>query len=315
MSVTRVVKLENKTAEDISIIGVIVNPSVIYTVPTTELSALAISESLFNRVATGDVVVHDDVGALDAINGWNWIQGNKVKAEITQQSEVGSKVWVHSSAKPEKSGKEFYVYWTGSGDDVSGGILGGADPSFFQMTTGTLTVSVDVKFDFSKGDFYIHEGHLLWDGAGVGDYFEAFVVAEASQLQTLVNRDLIVTGDKIYYSPLGPGTGTHGFAAAPSPVPNWDGTGGWDFDKDTETLTPNMTNEGMWDLYTTEHDVARFINKIPMYSNSYGYETLDSDDTFRVFPGYFVRCTAHNVSDTNWVCTFYMTAFRERTLN
>lgn len=314
MSMVKVVRLENSTEDEISIIGIMIPSSVVFTVPVDMINMIATDIDTFEHVASGSLIVHDDHGPLDAMNGWNWIQGNRVKADIQQISEVGEKIWVHNSPKPEKKGRQFYVYWTGSGDDVDNGILGGQDPNFFVMETGTPTNVVDIKFDHSKGDFYIHEGHLLWDGAGIGDYFEAFVVAEPSLVQPFANLDLILDGDMIKYAPGGSGTGTHGFAAVPSPVPNWDGTGCWDFDKKTQMLIPNVDCAGRWDLFTVEKNVARFINKIPMYSNSYGFETLDSDDTFRIFPGYFVRCTAHNISDGNWVCTFYMTAFRERTL-
>jgi hypothetical protein len=239
---------------------------------------------------------------------------------ITQDfpiSEVGGKVWVHSSSKPVLQGNRIlYVQWTGRGDDVVNHVLGGAPDGLlhFECVPGQTVSYKDVKFDQSFGDIYIHEGYVSWHGAGNGDCVSADILAEPSLLQPFVNKDLIVNENGyVLYSPEGPGTGTHGFAATPQLLSrSFSHDGEWNYTPSTG-LTPNFSNTGEWRISIHESPVHTFMRDIPVYGTNPTLFRLVCDESFRLPGGYFLRIRCHNNSDTSWHATVLITIYRERT--
>ena len=229
-------------------------------------------------------------------------------------SQDGTKLWVHESSKPEPPGKYgiYNTVWQGAGDDVENHVLAGGPLLGCVLTPGISTQVIDAHFDTSFGAAFIHEGYLQWETAGWGDYIDCEAISGPTLLQTFVNKDLIVDGIKIKYSPNGPGTGTHGFADIPALVPNLTTTGSWNYDG--INLTPNFTDTGDYDLYTTDRTVVRFINRVPVYGTSYTYVRLQSADYHLIPPGWYLRLTAYNSSNTTWRIWLLMTLYRERTL-
>lgn len=229
-------------------------------------------------------------------------------------SEVGKKIATHQSAKPIADGKEFYVVWTGAGDDLSTHDIGQGELLQFKLASGTAELSKKVYFDPLFGDTYIHEAYIKFHGGGLGDYIHADMIAEASVLQQVANLDLILDGNEVKYSPGGPGTGTHGFAATPTLIKrSMSMDGAWDYNS-TNGLLPNMTNTGKYKIMDVDYLAHRYINKIPCLGDSYGYTMVSSDETAYCPPGYHINITAHNVSDGNWNCTVFMEIFRESTV-
>ena len=236
-------------------------------------------------------------------------------SETIPLSEIGGKVWVHQSAKPVLTNKTLYSMWSGAGDDLADNTNLGTGPLMkIQCSPGTALSIVDMKFNPIHGDIYIHQGYISWEGAGFGDYVSADVIAQATAVQTVANLDLIIDGNGyIKYSPTGPGTGTHGFAATPKLLPrSFSHDGHWNYTPITG-LSPNFTGTGDWNISTNEEVVHRFINRIPVCGTSNGYMTLDSTESFKLPQGYFLRIKATNVSDTSWKFGTLILLFRERT--
>ncbi len=138
-------------------------------------------------------------------------------------------------------------------------------------------------------------------------------MASPTLLQPAVNLDLEITDNWVHLAAGGPGTGTHGFAASPVLLKRSKSMDGhWDYDE-VNGLTPNMAGTGLYKISDIERAVHRYINKIPTRGSSYGYTTLTSDESAWLPPGYFIRVTAHNVSDTAWNACVFMEVFREQT--
>lgn len=228
-------------------------------------------------------------------------------------SEIGTKLWVHSSSKPEFPGRLFFIQWVGAGDDAAG-IIGNGDLLHFHLTPGTQTIHKDAKFHDGNGLVYIHEGYCSYIDAGHGDFLDVLIMAEGSQLQTFVNLDLIVEENgEVVFSPLGPGTGTHGFAANPVLVDRrFLKHGNWDYDE-TNGLRPNFTKTGQYDIYTTEQIVHRLVSKMPVTGTSASPVRLVSEDTTQIPTGYFVRIVANNISNSEWTANILLTLYREKT--
>jgi len=230
-------------------------------------------------------------------------------------SELGNKLAIHSSTKPSKDGKEFYLVWTGSGDDVTGSpiVLGGGQMMQFNMQAGTQKVPLDIMFAPEFGDVYIHEGYAKWENGGIGDHICAAVVTNPTPLQTAINLDLEISNNWVKYAAGGAGTGTHGFAGNPILIKRSKSKDGdWDYDT-INGLVPNMSGTGMYKISDIEREVHKYINNIPTFGNSYGYTRLTSDETAYLPGGYFLRVTAHNVSNTSWTASIFMEVFREQT--
>lgn len=230
-------------------------------------------------------------------------------------SELGNKLAIHSSTKPSKAGKEYYLVWTGAGDNVTGSpvTLGDGELMQFALDVSIPKHSIDVKFASDFGDVYIHEGYAKWENGGIGDHICAAVIASPTALQTSVNLDLEIVNNWVKYASGGAGTGTHGFAATPILLKRSKSTDGdWDYDS-VNGLVPNSLGTGMYKISDVERAVHKYINKIPTFGNSYGYTRLTSDETAFLPQGYFLRVTAHNVSDTKWTASIFMEVFREQT--
>lgn len=228
----------------------------------------------------------------------------------------GNKIIVHPSYKPRISGeKTTYAVWTGAGDDVdsSPSVIGGADLLNFSQTTGNPKTSKDVKFDHvSFGRVWIHEAYIKFSDGGDTDYISANIMADATQLQTSVNLDLVIDGNFVKFAPGGAGTGTHGFAGTPILLPrSYSKDGDWNYDG--VTLIPNMAGTGGFKISNTEISVNRYINKIPCSGSCATYFSMTSDETAELPPGYFIKIDCYNVSDTNWNASVMIEIYRERT--
>lgn len=226
----------------------------------------------------------------------------------------GKKLAVHPTYKPRVEGLTTYAVWCGNGDNPSTGEIGGGDLLEFDMTTGTATVSKDMKFHPDNGRVWIHEGYLKFEGGGSGDYLCAEFRSEATPLQTSVNLDLEITDNWIHLAAGGAGNGTHGWADADkiALIPrHFSQDGDWDYDG--VTLTPNVGGTGLYKISDIERSVHKFINKIPCRGSSTTYFSMSSDETAELVANYFVRVSCHNISDTNWTASAIVEIYRERT--
>ncbi len=283
----------------------------IYSVSNEELDYFRNDEDVFAAVASGALRVESETSVYDnPIEGWNYFAGDALP-----KSSLGNKLAIHSSSKPALPGKEFFLVWTGAGDDLTTTPpgVGAGDLLQFEMTPGTAMVTKDIHFAPEFGDIYIHEGYVKWEGGGMADHLCGDVIASPSVFQTAANLDLIIADNFIKYSPGGPGTGTHGFATTPVilPRPNTN-DGDWDYNP-VDGLLPNFAGTGGYKISDIERGVHSYINKIPTLGSSYGFTQLTSDETAYLPPGYFIRITVHNKSDTAWNACVFMEIFREQT--
>ncbi|MEM2159604.1 MAG: hypothetical protein QXN55_01465 [Candidatus Nitrosotenuis sp.] len=306
----KIVKITNQAHRDLTILGRLILDGETILLSPSEIETWRGSEEAFDSVADKDILISDDkIVYTNPMQGWNYLYGEELPI-----SEVGNKIWVHSSAKPIIPGKTLYVQWIGRGDDIQNHVLGQGDLLHFNITPGTPNLYKDIKFDPLFGSVYVHEGYASWHNAGLGDTMSALIMAEPTPLQQVANLDLIVDENgNIHYSPQGPGTGTHGFAGLPHLLSrSYSQDGEWDYDE-TNGLRPNFTNTGLFRMSTYEQAVHRFVNDVPIYGTSDDFFRMVSEDTFLLPPGYFMRIFVNNNSNTEWHAAVMMTVYRERT--
>jgi len=310
---SRIIKIKNNTAADQAWTGVTIVAGGYYNIPATDMTEWVGDDDVFKDIGNGNLVVNngtDDI--MDSVTAWNWMLGDTMP-----MSELGNKLAIHSSTKPAKENKDFYLVWTGSGDDVVSipNVIADGHMLQFDSITGVPTQSIEARFSPDFGDVYIHEGYAKWENGGTGDYITAEILTDPSALQTSVSLDLEITDNWVHYAAAGAGTGTHGFAATPVLLKRTkSGDGDWDYDT-VNGLVPNVAGTGLYKISDIERVVHRYINKIPTRGNSYGYTTMTSDESAQLPNGYFIRVTAHNVSDTTWYACVFMEVFREQTAN
>jgi hypothetical protein len=231
---------------------------------------------------------------------------------ISGVMKTGAKLQIHESSRPDRTDKKYVSCWSGVGDDVENHVIWGGPKLVIQNEPGIATKTVDFSFDPLFGEVWIHEGYAMWEGAGFGDAISVHVMAPGVQLQTLSNLDLVLSANTVKYSSSGPGTGTHGFASIPAPVPVYDSTGDWNIDENNN-LIPDFSGNGKYKIYTEEKTVFRFLEKIPIGGTTYSYTMLQSADSSQLIHPYFVRLISHNTSNSSWKIWFFVTLYRERT--
>jgi len=310
---SQIIRIKNNTTVDKTWVGQTILAGAYHELTSVEIGAWKNDKAVFLAIGTGDIVVNkggdtiDDI--LNSADAWKWLLGNTMPL-----SELGNKLAIHSSTKPAKSGKDFYLIWTGAGDDVTGSpvTIGNGDLLQFSLSAGTSKKSIEAHFSPAFGDIYIHEGYAKWEGGGLGDFLEADVISPPTALQTVANLDLEISNNWVKYAVGGPGTGTHGFAANPSLIKRSKSLDGdWDYDT-INGLLPNLSGTGLYKISDIERIVHHYFNKIPTLGSSYGYTILTSDESAWLPPGYFLRITANNVSDTTWTACIFMEVFREQ---
>lgn len=307
---THLVTLKNVTTRVINIAGKDLAPGESFEVTEAYKLILKTDNEVFSLISSGDIIVNNGTKDLSAIEGWQTLIGDN----SFPISEIGSKIWVHSSSKPVLPDTQLYVQWIGAGDDTINHIIGEGPLGIINNSPGTPISTVDFEFDESFGAIYIHEGFATWQNAQPGDYLSALIVAEGTHLQQVQNLDLVLDSDNyVLYSTGGPGTGTHGFASQPYLLNRtFSKDGDWDYSAAT-SLVPNFTKTGEYKINVNEMPVHRFINKLPIFGTNTNPFRMPSEDTFDLPHGYFLRIEAHNVSNTDWQAAIMITVYRART--
>lgn len=322
----RTIILKNTTQDVKTYYGQTIPAGGSYQLQVGEDTEFAANQQLFTDIGNGVIVVNDGIEDLtDVTYAWSWLIGNQLEAELSQSSDSqGNKVAVHSSAKPMITGKNFYAYWTGSGDGYDSetgtwtGDLGDGEILQFNVTAADTRVTKEIRFNPAHGEVYLYEGFLKWAGAGWNDTLCAAVWAPATPTQQVVSLDLEI-GTCEGWNVLrpaagGPGAGTHGFADPtkiylfPRPFAK---DGWWDFNGGM--LTPNVTQTGGFHITAQDTVVHKFVNNFPLFGTDATYVKLGSEESNWLAPGYYVTCSATNNSQTDWTASILLNIYRQRT--
>lgn len=236
-----------------------------------------------------DTIILDHVPSVES-----WVGNDLVEVHVTQQSDSqGDKVATYVSSKPLVAGKTFYATWTGAGDNPTTGEIAGGDLLTFVFGTEDTELNKSARFHPDNGEVYLHDGYIKWEGAHIGDYITVRICSDATLLQQAANLDLILDGEWIQYSPSGPGTGTHGFAATPTLVPrSYSLDGDWDYTT-AGGLVPNFDGTGSFKMANIKKAVHTFVNKMPLIGASESYMKLFSEESTLLPAGFSMDITVY----------------------
>lgn len=306
-------QIKNTSGADGIWVGQEILDGAYYVIPQTDRSQWTDDPDVFTDIAGGNLTVSDGVTDFtEHLEGWKHLEG---QLSFPMSDMDSKKIAVHPSYKPTIPGGTTYAVWSGAGDDIASdpSVLGNGPLLHFDMQQGTPIKTIRVDFDHQAfGRVWIHEAYLKFTDGGEGDFVSADVMATGVALQQAANLDLVLDGDLVKYSPSGPGTGTHGFASAPTLLPRtFSKDGGWNYDG--INLTPSMDDTGEYNISTVDSSVHRYVNKIPTYGDCH-YFSMSSDETAELNTGYYLSIDVHNVSDTNWHLSVIMEIYRERTV-
>lgn len=306
-----IIKVKNNLTVDGTWVGQIISPNEYYEISNDEIDRWRADSEVFKSIANKELIVNDGTKDFDdVVEAWKYFNGRDLPF-----SYLGNKLAIHSSAKPEISGKEFYLVWTGSGDYLgSPPEIGGGELLQFQLDNTNKIKKIEVHFHPMFGSVYIHEGYAKWEGGGIGDYITAYVCASATPLQTVANLNLKITPDNWVVPAFGsPSDATHGFAGQPILIPRTKSRDGeWDYSPEIG-LVPNLNGTGLYKISSIPRDVHKYINRIPIEGSSYGYTRLTSNETAFLPPGYHLRIEAYSNSGNTITVSMFMEVYREQT--
>lgn len=312
----RIIKVKNNTQADITIQGVLIEPNEYYQIESSELNQWQSDDLFFSYVGDGTVVINTGIDTVNDITdktlAWKWVLGDTMP-----RSEVGDKLWVHQSSKPQFPDKIYTTVWTGAGDDILNGEIGDGDPIIFDIkdTDGTV-LTKDINFGIGPlGEVWLHEGLFMWHNAPWGANVTVNAVCKGTPLQQVAQLDLIIDGTAIKYSPSGPGTGTHGFVAADQVyvASAMRKDGAWDLDGGGN-LVPNFTNTGKYQIQTEDFVFSRFINKVPLFSSATQFNCLESSDSAQLHNGHKLQVVVNTDGITEWKLWLIMCIHRDLTV-
>jgi hypothetical protein len=267
-------------------------------------------DSLIPLVASGIAVVNDglaDYGVADGIRLLMDIEvPRSVDADGYQYIHIAGNPLAYDNkmivyASPRPLAPKTYTHYVGRGDDLQSSLHGESDVQFAITCSGAYE-EVDFKF-ISDGMVYIRGASFGWENCAWGTEVSAEMYSDLTPLYTAASGNLYdVNAYHRIYIPMDeygtPSGGLYSFAGNPVPVPaldaNGNPTGYWDVSADGLSLSYNSTLSGAYDLYDVEVQVARFVQKIPLYGNNYSLKSLESDDVEYVPPGYFMRMRIWN---------------------
>jgi hypothetical protein len=316
----RIIRVKNNTGAEATWNGQTISAGEYHDIEEINTKNWVNDTLVFADVGNGSLVVNrgaDDVDdILDPIIAWDWISGNAPELPL---SDLGNKIGVHQTSKPDPVGKEFFLVWTGAGDDIANHEIGAGESLVYDFSgEGSpipTSMSHDIQFDPIFGDVYLHEGYVRSGGStSCLVSMSALVICGATSLQQVANLDLIVEDNWVKYSPTGPGTGTHGFAANPILLKrSFSHDGDWNYDPTSSTpLTPNMAGDGYYKISDIDRIAHKYINRVPIGGEN-GYTRLTSDETAWLPPGYYIRVIVDNPEAEPLKAACFFEVYRERT--
>lgn len=339
--------IKNNTDQDIIIVElgqIIPVGEEVDLVPAHTLDEIARCDSLLYPLANELVIMNDGLRDYEPAEAIRLLMNIEVPRSVDEQGyqkvhidgnplTYDNKVIVHSSPRPLTP--KTYTHYMGRGDDLASSLHGESAVAFAITCTGTYG-EADFKF-ISDGMVYLRGASFGWENCAWGTEVSAEMYADLTPLYTAPSGNLFEVDayHRIYMPNEGgvPTGGTYSFAGNPVPVPATDANGvpagHWNVSADGLSLDYSPTTSGAYDLYDIEVQVARFVQKIPMYGTNYTLKSLESDDVEYVPPGYFMRMRIWNpevhqdLVDGQYVtvsgvqpCRFwgYFFAYRESTL-
>jgi hypothetical protein len=272
-------------------------------VPAHTLDAIARCDSLIALLADASVVFNDglvDYAVVDAIRVLMNLTtplatdsaGNYQMVIAGNPVAYDKKIIVHSSPRPLSP--KTYTHYMGRGDDLGSSLHGESEVQFAMTCTGTYVES-DFKF-ISDGMVYMRGACFGWESCSWGTEISAEMYADSTPLYEASSNNLYAVD--LYHRIYVPASGTYSFAGNPVPVQAIDANGlpcgYWNVSSDGLSLEYSPTLSGSYDLYDIEVQVARFVQKVPLYGSNYTLKSLESDDVEYLPPGYFMRMKIWN---------------------
>jgi len=246
----------------------------------------------------------------------------------THEMNRDGKVYVHQTPTP--NGATSYI--TSQGDDYSDrNSVGGGNLLVSEHVVSGGDVDVDVDFNSAMNKTWIYSGFAMWEGCQL-DRISLLIMAKGSTTSGGASTNFTT----LDY----PGHPWHGKLIIPAagdgdldvsapvlvgfyPNPNhteendvpayWDAT--WNpVTKTYDGLTPNVSGEGEFNMFTQEIELFRFANNCVLNGSNNAPWSVDSRDAQRLGDGMFIRMRPTTVGEDHaWKSMVILFMHRERT--
>jgi len=309
--------LENTTLLDVDIddLGALVEVGTLYTLGSEDISNAKTSEDLALLIASGDlrlVKTETPLTYYTVSEALSHILSGGVQKLPQVAGE--NKLWVQQTAMPVRDALRTTTVYTSRGDDLSTPTMSEGTEIWLDLAASDTTKSVDLEWSASFGKMWLHEGWVSYKGAGPKDNVSAIVVAGATPMIANPSGTYVIVDTKVVYVGTGNGTiGTHSLGGIPTLVESLAKTGNWNYDADSATpLTPNLSSEGKYNIFTVDKIVENFISKFLITGASAHPIHFSPSQAQEFPPGYKLRIQVENKSGTIFQVWGGLTLYRER---
>lgn len=267
-----------------------------YTIQDAELSRWQNDSSVLVSIASGDLLVNDFESDIeDVATAINYLKGidSILKTDDSRPIVTVNRIPLGHTICP-----------TGRADHIVNGTYGNGTI----LRLDANTPSADLQF---LGHWYGVGGRIIWESATLDDECSAILIAPATTGLTQATGDfnkVNLGGPYNVIVPAAPGTGawsmdltakrTNTQILKAVPVPVAGNVGFFDYDSESNILTPNYTQTGGYNLYDFPVNLFRFCNTIFGRKQDGAESAMESSDVVGklLFNSWLVRFTLSPVT-------------------
>ena len=312
---TRIVRVKNNKGSDDTWVGQLIADGTYYDLLETDITFWSNDDKVFADVTNGNLIVNrgsdtvDDI--LNSLAGWNWLVGNpETDVDGFPIVSLGNNKTLYDGrnvVSVNRMPAGYNVTWTSRGDDIDNGTyLNGTQ---IELTSLTPNNTLEMQF---LDPFYVIGGRITWFGAKYGDYINVYMIAPATtgltqQAGDFNKVEIVPSSGLNIIVPASPGTGAWDMDLSATlnanvnilkatPIPNSSETGWFNYDTETNVLTPNYTGTGKYDLFDFEITLLRYVTEYyPILGDSFRNFELENVVAKFILPNYVFRFKTNSI--------------------
>jgi hypothetical protein len=270
-------RIYNRTGADATFRGVAIVSDSYYDVSEDSQAGWIADPSIVNLIRNNHLQVSDTINNFNAQEG---IEYTRLILSYGPKTPDNRSISAVNRIPPG-----YTIYNTGAGDHIANKTYGNGDDL-------VCTVASPTKEFQLLHHFYALGGRVIWENASIEDKMAGWLFAPAStgwtQATGNFDKQVLIPGVLNKLKPVAEGAGAWSVDLTAkigtttilksTPVPSTGNLGWFDYDSDTNVITPNMDQKGGYDLYDQEITLVKIANRAPGRAISGSESILESSD-------------------------------------
>lgn len=257
-------KIKNNTGSVGTWTGQQIQSGEYYLMEAGEINKWASDSTVLSDISNGNLILNDGVeDILDVATAVQALMSLKNNVQIEGVKIDRDRLLVGDNRVPPG----YTLYLTGKSDDISNGAYGaGSNLKFSSSNT--------IEYFQLLNHYFIIGARAIWENCSIDTNFNAKLIAPAT-IATETTGDFVkdnLGGPYNRYRPVSAGTGSWSMDLSQKhtntnilkavPVPQEGNTGWFDYDSDTNIITPNYNQQGGYHLYDFDITLHNFANGV-----------------------------------------------------